>query len=121
MTFGFKQTWFTIKQAWRLKQTFFYLIAFFLLADGIGTTITLVAIAQTQVVQFSATENTYLIMVQGGSAIVGVSAAYAFQRRFKIRTKVMLQLTNFGCVLLPLCTYLGVPICECLKKSFLGF
>ena len=43
LTFGFKQTYFTAKQAWRLKQTFFYLVAFFLLADGIGTTITLVS------------------------------------------------------------------------------
>lgn len=65
LTFGFKQTYFTAKQAWRLKQTFFYLVAFFFLADGIGTTITLISIAQTQVVEFSATQNTYLIMVQG--------------------------------------------------------
>jgi MFS-type transporter involved in bile tolerance (Atg22 family) len=102
LTFGFKQTYFTMKQAWRLKQTFYYLVAFFLLADGIGTTITLVSsklnmsllwgrfihscrhfhgrhtsldrilhmltvslVAQTQAVAFSATQNTYYIMVQG--------------------------------------------------------
>jgi MFS-type transporter involved in bile tolerance (Atg22 family) len=47
LTFGFKQTYFTAKQAWRLKQTFFYLVAFFLLADGIGTTITLVSSKQS--------------------------------------------------------------------------
>ena len=97
-----------MKQAWKLKQTFFYLIAFFLLADGIGTTLTLVAIAQTQVVQFSATENSYLITLQGGSAIVGVAAAYTFQRRFRIRTKTMLQFTNFGCLLLPLWGMIGI-------------
>lgn len=72
LTFGFRHTWWTAKQAWTLKQTLFYLIAFFLLADGINTTITLIAISQTQVVLFSATQNTYLIMVQGGSAAVGV-------------------------------------------------
>ena len=108
VTFGFRHVWFTAKQAWQLKQTFFYLIAFFLLADGIGTTTTLVAIAQTQTVEFSATENTYLIMVQGASVMVGVYAAYAFQVRFKIRTKIMLQFFNFGCVLLPLWGMIGI-------------
>lgn len=108
LTFGFKQLWFTIKQAWKLKQTFFYLICFFLLADGIGTTTSLVAIAQTQTVLFSATENTYLILAQGGSAIFGVSVVYAIQRRFKISTKTMLQVTNFTCLLLPLWGMIGI-------------
>jgi len=108
LTFGFRQTWFTIKQAWKLKQTFFYLIAFFLLADGVGTTITMVSIAQTQVVLFSATQNTYLIMVQGASCIIGVSAMYWIQHRFRIRTKTMLQISNFGCVLLPLWGMIGI-------------
>ncbi|KAE8448160.1 hypothetical protein EG329_009764 [Mollisiaceae sp. DMI_Dod_QoI] len=102
LTFGFKQTWFAAKQAWTLKQTFFYLIAFFLLADGINTTITLVAISQTQVVAFSATENTYLIMVQGSSCVVGVYGAYWIQKRFNLRTKTMLQWTNAGCVIVAL-------------------
>ena len=108
LTFGVKQTWFAAKQAWTLKQTFFYLIAFFLLADGIGTTITLIQIAQTQVVLFSATQNTYLIMVQGGSAAVGVFGAYYVQRLFKLRTKTMLQITNFLCLLVALWGMIGI-------------
>ena len=108
LTFGFKQTWFTARKAWQLKQTFFYLIAFFLLADGIGTQITVVSIAQTQVVNFSATQNTYLIMVQGASAIVGVFGAYYIQAYFSIKTKTMLQVTNFGCVFLALWGMVGI-------------
>jgi MFS-type transporter involved in bile tolerance (Atg22 family) len=108
ITFGFKQTWFTVKQAWKLKQTFFYLVSFFLLADGIGTTTTLVSIAQNQTVVFSATKNTYLILVQGSSAIVGVYSYYLTQRYFKLRTKTMLQVANFGCVLLPLWGMIGI-------------
>ncbi|KAF2178036.1 hypothetical protein K469DRAFT_754767 [Zopfia rhizophila CBS 207.26] len=107
-TFGFKQTWFAAKQVWTLKQTFFYLVAFFLLADGIATTITLVAIAQTAVVEFSATQNTYLIMVQGGSAATGVFGAYYLQRFFKFRTKTMLQATNIGCTLVALWGMIGI-------------
>ncbi|KAH6681508.1 autophagy-related protein 22-like protein [Halenospora varia] len=108
LTFGFKQTWFAAKQAWTLKQTFSYLVAFFLLADGIGTTITLVSIAQTQVVLFSATQNTYLIMVQGGSATVGVFGAYFVQKMFGFRTKTMLQASNFGCLLVALWGMIGI-------------
>lgn len=108
LTFGFKQTWFTAKQVWTLKQTFFYLVAFFLLADGISTTLTLVSIAQTQAVQFSATENTYLIMVQGASSAVGVFGAYYIQRFFKLRTKTMLQIANFGCLLVALWGMIGI-------------
>ncbi|KAK2036081.1 MFS general substrate transporter [Colletotrichum somersetense] len=108
LTFGFKQTWFAAKQVWALKQTFFYLIAFFLLADGIGTTIVLVGIAQTQVVAFSATQNTYLIMVQGGSCIVGVFGAYYVQQLFNLRTKSMLQAANIGCVLVALWGMIGI-------------
>jgi MFS-type transporter involved in bile tolerance (Atg22 family) len=108
LTFGFKQTFFAAKQAWKLKQTFFYLVAFFFLADGIGTTITLVMITQTQVVEFSATQNTYLIMVQGGSAAVGVFGAYWIQRLFNFRTKIMLQATNFGCLLVALWGMIGI-------------
>jgi MFS-type transporter involved in bile tolerance (Atg22 family) len=108
LTFGFKQTWFAAKQAWTLKQTLFYLIAFFLLADGINTTITLVAITQTQVVAFSAISNTYFIMVQGGSCIVGVYGAYYIQRLFSLRTKTMLQATNAVCVLIALWGMIGI-------------
>jgi MFS-type transporter involved in bile tolerance (Atg22 family) len=108
LTFGFRQTWFAAKQAWTLKQTLFYLIAFFLLADGINTTITLVTIAQTQVVQFSATQNTYLIMVQGGSAAIGVFSAYSVQKLFGLRTKTMLQASNFGCLIVALWGMIGI-------------
>ncbi|TVY68924.1 Autophagy-related protein [Lachnellula suecica] len=108
LTFGAKQTYFAMKQAWQLKQTFMYLVAFFLLADGINTVITLVSIAQTQVVEFSATKNTYFILVQGSSCIVGVFGAYYVQKKFNIRTKTMLQWTNFGSLLLALWGMVGI-------------
>lgn len=107
-TFGFRQAWFAAKQAWTLKQTFFYLIAFFFLADSIGTTITLIAISQTQVVNFSVTQNTYLIMVQGASCIVGVFGAYYIQRIFNLRTKTIFQVTNVGCIIVALWGVFGI-------------
>ncbi|KAK3935213.1 autophagy-related protein 22-like protein [Diplogelasinospora grovesii] len=108
LTFGFRQAWFAAREAWTLRQTFAYLVAYFLLADGIGTLITLVAIAQTEIVAFSATQNTYLIMVQGASAGVGVFAAYYLQRWAGVRTKTVLQITNVGCGLLALWGMVGI-------------
>jgi len=47
-------------------------------------------------------------MVQGGSAAVGVFGAYYIQRLFHIRTKTMLQATNFGCLLVALWGMIGI-------------
>jgi len=108
LTFGYKQTWFTIKQAWQLKQTFFYLIAFFLLADGVGTSLTLISISQSQAIAFSAVKNTYFVMVQTASCLFAVYLFYYAQLYFKLRTKTMLQISNFWCVLFPLWGMIGI-------------
>lgn len=108
LTFGFRQAWFAAREARHLRQTFAYLIAYFLLADGINTTVTLVAIAQTQAVQFSAVQNTYLILVQGASAMAGVFGAYYMQAFFGLRTKTVLQACNVGCVLLAVWGMFGI-------------
>lgn len=108
LTFGFRQAWFAGREAWHLRQTFAYLVVYFLLADGINTTVTLVAIAQTQAVQFSAVQNTYLIMVQGASAMAGVFGAYYVQAYFGLRTKTLLQVCNVGCVLLAVWGMVGI-------------
>ncbi|KAI0127319.1 autophagy-related protein 22-like protein [Xylariales sp. AK1849] len=107
-TFGFKQTWFAVKEAWTLKQTLFYLVAFFFLADGISTTWALVAIAQTQNVAFSATQNTYFILVQGASTAIGVFGAYYVQRLFNLRTKTILQVLNVGSCIVAIWGMLGI-------------
>jgi MFS-type transporter involved in bile tolerance (Atg22 family) len=108
LTFGFRQAWFALGEAWTLRQTFAYLVAFFFLADGVGTLVTLVAIAQTQVVDFSATQNTYFIMVQGACAGIGVFVAFWLQQWLGLRTKTVLQVTNVGCVLLAVWGMAGI-------------
>lgn len=108
LTFGFKQTIFAAKQAWQLKQTSLYLIAFFLLADGVGTSLTLISIAQSQAIAFSATKNTYFLFVQGTSALLCVYLFYYAQVYFKLKTKTMLQISNFFCVLYPLWGMIGI-------------
>jgi MFS-type transporter involved in bile tolerance (Atg22 family) len=108
LTFGAKQFWFALKQVWTLKQTFFYLIAFFLLADGVATQLTLISIAQTQAVAFSATYNTYFLIVQGSMAGAGCWVCYQLQKRFNLRTKIILQVVNFCCLLTAIWGMIGI-------------
>ena len=75
-------------------------MAFFLLADGIGTTITLVTIAQTQVVEFSAAQNA--IIVQGGSAVVGVFGAWNCLKRLCLDWSNRLQCSSTAIILVRL-------------------
>ncbi|KAG9247227.1 autophagy-related protein 22-like protein, partial [Calycina marina] len=106
--FGLEQTFFAAKQAWKLKQTLTYLIAFFLLADGVGTSLTLISIAQTKAVAYSAIRNTYFLFVQGFSALIGVYIFYYAQVYFNLKTKTMLQISNFCCVLFPFWGTIGI-------------
>jgi MFS-type transporter involved in bile tolerance (Atg22 family) len=59
-TIGWKQVLLALREIRHLPQTFTYLVAFFLLADGLNTTGTLVSIIQNNIVSFSFLEITYL-------------------------------------------------------------
>lgn len=64
-----------------MKQTVAYVVAFFLLCDDVKTTMTLVNIAQSQAVAFSATGNNYLLMVSSSSSTISDFEAYYVQAR----------------------------------------
>ncbi|CAK5263395.1 unnamed protein product, partial [Mycena citricolor] len=64
ITIGWKQIWAACKQYKQLPYTFIYLFAFFLLADGLNTTGTLVSICQNDKFSFSFLQNTYLGLSQ---------------------------------------------------------
>jgi MFS-type transporter involved in bile tolerance (Atg22 family) len=108
LTFGVKQFCFAMGQAWKLKQTFFFLVAWFLLADGISTQLTLISIAQTQAVAFSATGNTYFLIVQGFCAGLGCWGYYVLQKQFNLKTKTILQIVNFCCLLTAVWGTIGI-------------
>ena len=108
VSFGCKQFWFALKQVWQLKQTFFYLVAFFLLADGLSTLLTLVSIAQTNAVAYSATYNTYFLIVQGTSAGAGCLGFYYLQKTFNLKTKTILQIVNLFCLLTAIWGTVGI-------------
>lgn len=108
MTIGFKQVLLAIREVKHLPQTFTYLVAFFLLADGLNTTGTLVGIIQNNIVNFSFLEITYLGLSQAICSIMSTFGFWYFQQYFEIKTKHMFMLTNFFSVLIPFYGMLGL-------------
>lgn len=80
MTIGWKQVILALKEIRHLPQTFTYLVAFFLLADGLNTTGTLVSIIQADQVKFSFLQITYLGICQACCSIVSTFGFWYIQK-----------------------------------------
>ncbi|KAJ5185324.1 Major facilitator superfamily domain general substrate transporter [Penicillium cf. griseofulvum] len=107
-TIGFKQIWLAIREIRSLPQTFLYFFAYFLLADGLNTTGTLVSIIQNDSVSFSFLQITYLGITQAACSITSTFGFWYIQRYFKFKTKTMFLFTNFFTVLIPFWGMLGL-------------
>ncbi|WAQ90104.1 hypothetical protein PtA15_12A89 [Puccinia triticina] len=109
-TIGWHQLYAAFKNATQLPYTFTYLVAFFLLADGLNTTGTLISIIQSNTVNFSFLENTYLGIAQAVTSIISTLAFWYIQKHWKLKTKHMFVVTNLVTVLIPLWGTLGIWI-----------
>ncbi|PYH92605.1 hypothetical protein BO71DRAFT_329585 [Aspergillus ellipticus CBS 707.79] len=107
-TIGLKQIWLALRKVRSLPQTFLYFVAYFLLADGLNTTGTLVSIIQNDFVSFSFLQITYLGITQAVCSIISTFGFWYIQNYFKIRTKTMFLITNFFTVLIPFWGMLGL-------------
>ena len=83
-TIGWKQVWLACKEIRHLPQTFTYLSASFLLADGLNTTGTLISIIQNQVVSFSLLDITYYGLAQAVCSIFSTFGFWYIQRYFEM-------------------------------------
>lgn len=90
-TLGWIQIWEALKQYKRLPFTFVYLAAYFLLADALNTTGTLVSICQNDKFVFSFLQNTYLGLSQAFTSIASTLGFWYIQRYWKIDTKKMVS------------------------------
>ncbi|KZS89109.1 MFS general substrate transporter [Sistotremastrum niveocremeum HHB9708] len=108
LTIGWKQIWRACRQYKELPYTFVYLFAFFLLADGLNTTGTLVSIVQNDKFSFSFLQNTYLGLAQAATSILSTAGFWYIQRYWKIKTKTMFVVTNIFTVLIPLWGMIGI-------------
>ncbi|KAG2141649.1 autophagy-related protein 22-like protein [Suillus cothurnatus] len=108
LTIGWKQIWAALKTYKHLPYTFVYLFSYFLLADGLNTTGTLVAICQNDKFSFSFLQNTYLGLSQAITSIISTLAFWYIQRYWKISTKKMFVVTNVVTILIPLWGMIGI-------------
>jgi len=108
LTIGWKQIWVALKQYKELPNTFIFLFAFFLLADGLNTTGTLVSICQNDKFTFSFLQNTYLGLAQAITSTASTLGFWYIQRYWKISTKKMFVVTNVVTVLIPLWGMIGM-------------
>ncbi|KAF9505822.1 hypothetical protein BS47DRAFT_1374249 [Hydnum rufescens UP504] len=107
-TIGWIQIWGAIRQYKELPQTFLYLFVFFLLADGLNTTGTLISICQNSKFKFSFLQNTYLGLAQAVTSIISTLGFWYIQQYWKIDTKKMFVVTNIATVLIPLWGMIGI-------------
>ncbi|KAL2813172.1 autophagy-related protein 22-like protein [Aspergillus granulosus] len=107
-TIGFKQIWLALRKIRSLPQTLLYYVAYFLLADGLNTTGTLVSIIQNSSINFSFLQLTYLGITQAMCSIISTLGFWYLQRHFNIPTKRMFLITNFFSVFIPFWGMLGL-------------
>ncbi|KAJ6458670.1 autophagy-related protein 22-like protein [Mycena vitilis] len=108
ITIGWKQIWAAAKQYKQLPYTFIYLFSFFLLADGLNTTGTLVSICQNDKFQFSFLQNTYLGLSQAITSTISTLGFWYIQKYWKIPTKKMFVVTNVVTIMIPLWGMIGI-------------
>jgi MFS-type transporter involved in bile tolerance (Atg22 family) len=108
LTIGWKQIWAALKTYKHLPNTFMFLFAFLLLADGVLTTTTLVSICQNDQFRFSFLQNTYLGLAQYIPSIFSTLGLWYIQQYWKISTKNMYFVTLVVMILIPLWGMIGI-------------
>ncbi|KAJ6507843.1 MFS general substrate transporter [Mycena vitilis] len=108
LTIGFKQTHAAFRECLRLKQTFLYLIFYFLMGDVLNTTVTVIGTLQNSVVAYSTLQLTLLLIVGIVAQGLGIYIFWLVQKRFKISTKAMLSFNVFWIIILTIWGLIGI-------------
>ncbi|KAI0303673.1 MFS general substrate transporter [Multifurca ochricompacta] len=107
-TIGFKQTYVALRECLRLKQTFLYLIFYFLMGDVLNTTVTVIGTLQNSVVSYSTLQLTLLLLVGIFTQGVGIYLFWLVQKKFNVSTKNMLLFNVFWILVLTIWGLIGV-------------
>ncbi|VDB85671.1 unnamed protein product [Peniophora sp. CBMAI 1063] len=108
LTVGLKQTYVAFRECMRLKQTFLYLIFYFLMGDVLNTTVTVIGTLQNSVVSYSTLQLTYLLIVGIATQAAGIYMFWFVQKRYQISTKNMLLFVVFWILVLTIWGLAGV-------------
>lgn len=107
-TVGAKTYWQAIRHANRLKQTWLYLIGYFLLSDGYATTNQLYGICQNTIVSYSTTISTGIYIVQGAANAIGILIFWVVQKHYRVKTKTVLIVNMIFLLLMPIWGCIGI-------------
>ncbi|KZT51390.1 MFS general substrate transporter [Calocera cornea HHB12733] len=108
VTIGFVQTYVAFRQCLKLKQTFIYLVFYFLMGDALNTTVTVIGTIQNEIVYYSTLQLTYLLIVGIFTQLIGIYAFWRVQKHFQLSTKTMLIFNCIWIILLALWGLIGV-------------
>ncbi|KAI0775082.1 MFS general substrate transporter [Trametes elegans] len=108
LTIGFKQTVVAFRECLRLKQTFLYLMFYFLMGDVLNTTVTVIGTLQNSVVSYSTLQLTLLLIVGIVTQGLGIYLFWLVQKRFQIPTKTMLCFNVFWILILTVWGLIGI-------------
>ncbi|KAG8706466.1 hypothetical protein FRC09_002395 [Ceratobasidium sp. 395] len=72
LTIGAVQTWVALRECWKLKQTFLYLLFYFLMGDVLNTCVTVIGTLQNSLASYSTLQLTYLLIVGIAAQMVGI-------------------------------------------------
>ncbi|KAG6018876.1 hypothetical protein E4U41_003523 [Claviceps citrina] len=89
LTAGLVQLRTTAGQIWRLRQTLVFLAGYFLLADALNTTITVIATLQNQVMEYNTLTLVYLLMANMAAQAAGIALYWRVQQAFGLGVKAM--------------------------------
>ncbi|KZP31763.1 MFS general substrate transporter [Athelia psychrophila] len=108
LTVGFKQAYVALRECLRLKQTFLYLIFYFLMGDVLNTTVTVIGTLQNSVVAYSTLQLTLLLIVGIVTQCLGIYTFWFVQKKYQISTKAMLCFNVFWILVLTIWGLAGI-------------
>ncbi|CAI7579124.1 unnamed protein product [Penicillium pancosmium] len=97
---GIWQVWHAMQQIWKLKQSFIYLVGYFLLGDSLNTTVTVIATLQNSIVAYNTLQLTYLLIVGIAAQAAGIYTFWFVQKRYRLGTKTMFNTIAVAIILL---------------------
>lgn len=108
LTVGFMQVYVALRECMKLKQTFLYLVFYFLMGDVLNTTVTVIGTLQNSVVAYSTLQLTLLLIVGIVAQGLGIYMFWLVQKKWKISTKVMLTFNVFWIIILTVWGLIGI-------------
>lgn len=109
-TIGWKSIFIAVKEARKLRYLFLYIFAYFMFADAVSTTNSMIGITQGQITKFSTQQVTILNLASAVTSIIGCLFFLWIAKRFGVKTKTNLMIIVFLTAIVPLWGCFGIGL-----------